>query len=176
MYSHASTRERLPILDQFYASTLAHIPRITSVLDIACGLNPIALPWMPLAEGAEYHAYDVDRRLIGFLDEFLPIAGVPGGAHVLDVTRHLPDRGADLALVLKAVPCLDQVSPSAVARLLQGLNTPNVLVSFPLRSLGGRIKGMSRTYEARFAELVAGKGWSVRRFAFTTELAFLVTR
>ena len=47
---HSSTRERLPILEQFYARALADIPPARVVLDLACGLNPLALAWMPLGE------------------------------------------------------------------------------------------------------------------------------
>jgi 16S rRNA (guanine(1405)-N(7))-methyltransferase len=64
----------------------------------------------------------------------------------------------------------------AGARLLDTLAARFVLVSFPVRSLGGREKGMAATYEARFATLVAGRGWSVRRYRFATELAFLVDK
>src|SRR3954454_15558408 len=46
MRHHASTRERLPILESFYATTLASLGPVRSVLDLACGLNPLALPWM----------------------------------------------------------------------------------------------------------------------------------
>jgi hypothetical protein len=35
---------------------------------------------------------------------------------------------------------------------------------------------MAVNYEARFQELVAGRDWSIRRFAFATELAFLVAK
>src|SRR5579862_4041925 len=41
MQSHASTRERLPILEQFYKEALLDIGPIHSVVDIACGLNPL---------------------------------------------------------------------------------------------------------------------------------------
>src|SRR6516164_27288 len=46
MWHHSSTRERLPILDQFYNTILANIHPINSVIDIACGLHPLAIPWM----------------------------------------------------------------------------------------------------------------------------------
>ena len=48
MRGHASTQERLPILEEFFQTTLASIAPVESVLDLACGLNPLALPWMPL--------------------------------------------------------------------------------------------------------------------------------
>ena len=46
MGHHSSTKERLEILDTFYATVLADLPPIRSVLDLACGLNPLAIPWM----------------------------------------------------------------------------------------------------------------------------------
>jgi hypothetical protein len=35
---------------------------------------------------------------------------------------------------------------------------------------------MAETYAARFEDLVSGKRWVVRRFEFSTELAFLVSK
>ncbi|MCA9969864.1 MAG: hypothetical protein KC425_06595, partial [Anaerolineales bacterium] len=59
MRLHASTRERLPILDGFYGALLADVPPARSVLDIACGLNPLTWPWLPAAPGAVYQACDI---------------------------------------------------------------------------------------------------------------------
>lgn len=176
MAHHASTRERLPILEQFYTTTLAGLPPPQTVLDLACGLNPLALPWMPLAEGAEYYAYDIYEDMAEFLNEFFALAHTRGRAKARDVLRHPPEQPADLALLLKAIPCLEQIDAAAVLELLEYVNARHMLVSFPVRSLGGRSKGMSLTYEARFRELVAGKPWKITRFAFATELAFLISR
>nr|AIA13166.1 Ribosomal RNA methyltransferase (FmrO) [uncultured bacterium] len=68
MRHHASTRERLPILESFYASTLASLGPVRSVLDLACGLNPLALPWMPLAPDARYYACDVYADMIALFE------------------------------------------------------------------------------------------------------------
>jgi 16S rRNA (guanine(1405)-N(7))-methyltransferase len=176
MSLHASTRERLPILDRFYETTLADLAPIRSVLDIACGLNPLAIPWMPLAPDAEYHAFDVCEAMTGFLNEFLALTGCEGRAHVADVTCSCPTKRADVALLLKSLPCLEQIDRAAGTRLLETINADHLLVSFPVASLGGKGKGRARHYEARFEELVAGKNWKVKRFEFSTELAFLVTR
>jgi 16S rRNA (guanine(1405)-N(7))-methyltransferase len=173
---HASTRERLPILEPFYATTLAGIGPIHSVLDLACGLNPLAIPWMPLAEGAEYYACDIYRDLVDFLNECLPFVPMRGAVEVADVTQSCPARKVDLALVLKSLPCLDQIDRSCSLRLLDGLNADRVLVSFPVHSLGGQSKGMVSHYEARFHELVDERRWTVARFAFAAELAFLIRK
>jgi len=184
MQHHSSTRERLTILDQFYARTLAGLPPPRVVLDIACGLNPLAIPWMPfaslkmlarpLAPGVQYYAYDMYVDLANFLNAFMTIVGVQGQVEACDVSARPPARRADLALILKTLPCLEQLDKLAGARLLEAVQADHLLVSFPVRSLGGRDKRMRENYEAHFQELLLGKSWSVQRFEFSTELVFLI--
>lgn len=183
---HASTRERLPILDQFYAQTLASVGPIRSVLDIACGLNPLALRWAPLADEVTYTAYDIYGDLMTFLGGYFALeashgrAGLRGQAESRDVIAAPPEQRADLALLLKAIPCLEQVEKAAGERLLRAIRADHLLVSFPAHSLGGKNKGMVESYEARFHDLMAQTGIGARaeitRFTFATELAFLISR
>lgn len=174
MRLHTSTRERLPILDRFYAETLADLPPIHSVMDIACGLNPLAQDWMPLADNATYLAYDIYADMMGFLGEYFTLVGRPGRAEVRDVVCEPPTEPVDLALLLKTLPVLAQIDKTAVPRLLDSLQAKYLLISFPAKSLGGRQKGMVQNYEAQFEEWLAGRGWGVKRFVFDNELAFLV--
>lgn len=174
MRRHASTRERLPILEQFYGRLLADLPPIHRVLDVACGLNPLALPWMPLAPPVEYFAYDIFGDMMAFLQAFFPLVGVNGRAIQQDILTTPPVETADLALILKTLPCLEQAQKGAAAALLDGIQAKALLISYPAQSLGGRGKGMVDTYEAQFRALAHGRGWQVGRFEFQTELAFLV--
>ncbi len=73
---HASTRERLPILKDFYDQIFRRLPEIHSVLDLASGLNPLALPWMPLSRQISYAAWDVYADMAGLLNTFLGIADI----------------------------------------------------------------------------------------------------
>jgi 16S rRNA (guanine(1405)-N(7))-methyltransferase len=173
---HSSTRERLEILDEFYATVLADLPPVRSVLDLACGLNPLAIPWMGLPDGAAYYACDIYEDMADFLRAFMALTPVRGEAQACDVLQSCPLPRVDLALVLKSISCLEQIDKSAGARLLDGIAADYLLVSFPVHSLGGWGKGMPANYEARFRELAAGKDWAIKRFEFATELAFLVSR
>ncbi len=177
MEAHASTRERLPILDEFYSTTLAGLPPLGSVLDLACGLNPLALPWLPLAEGATYWAIDIYEDMMAFVRDFLalPLVGVRGQAQARDVLQLGPLPRVNLALLLKAIPCLEQMDKAAGVKLLDAIQADYVLVSFPAHSLGHRDKGMVTNYEAHFRLLLAGRPVQVRRFQFSSELAFLVS-
>lgn len=177
MAAHTSTRERLPILDEFYATVFAALPAPPGrVLDIACGLNPLARSWMPLTPDTEYAAYDIYTDQIVFLNAFFEVAGVAGRAEVRDVIGAPPDEPGDLALILKTLPCLEAVDRHAPARLLDAVRAPFLLVTFPAQSLGGRRKGMAAHYEARFRALLDERGWPAEIFEFKTELAFLVRK
>jgi len=171
---HASTRERLPILDEFYTRTLEPVGPLASVLDLACGLNPLCAPWMPLAPGAAYYACDIYLDLLVFVETFMKRLGLRAEGFPCDLTAGVPDRPVQLALLLKTLPCLEQVEKGVSLRLLDGVRAEWLLVSFPAHSLGGRAKGMPENYAGRFRQLLTERPWPYTVFEFTSELAFLV--
>ena len=174
MRHHASTRERLPILDDFYRTIFAQLPPIYSLIDIACGLNPLAHPWMLLSPDAEYTAYDIYGDMINFVGDYMTLAGIRGKAEVRDVIGQPPTEPADLILILKTLPCLEQVDKLAATNLLDSFNGRYLLITYPAQSLGGRRKNMSTHYTAHFHTLAQSRNWHFQQFEFETELAFLV--
>jgi 16S rRNA (guanine(1405)-N(7))-methyltransferase len=173
---HASTRERLPILDQFYREIFSYLPPIRTIIDVACGLNPLALPWIPLAPQAEYYAYDIYQGMMDFLGAWLHLNHIEGNAEVCDVIQACPTHKVDVAFIFKAIPCLEQVDTLAGFRLLQTLRADYLVVSFPVASMGGRYKGMVEHYTAHFHTLVANERWEITRLLFKSELVFIVKK
>lgn len=176
MANHASTRERLPFLEDFYATVLGDLPPIHSVLDLACGLNPLASLWMPLAAGASYYACDIYQDQIDFLNQVLVLNEVQGYAFVGNLLQATPAHAVDVALLLKTIPCLEQMDKAIGARLLAEIRAQVLVVSFPARSLGGHGKGMVQNYAEHFAKLVDGQPWQIERFDFPTELVFRIQK
>ena len=172
--SHASTRERLEVLDRFYGEVFALTGPPRRVLDLACGFGPLALPWMQLPPGATYRAYDVDARYVALAETCLSVYGVEGSAELRDVAADPPGEEADVALLLKSVPCLEQQATGSAALVLDALRVRHVVMSFPTRSLGGAAKGMIATYRGVTQRLMAGRGWRVRELVFPLELVFVV--
>jgi 16S rRNA (guanine(1405)-N(7))-methyltransferase len=173
---HASTRERLPILDSFYERVLALTGRPRILLDLACGLNPLSLPWMGLGSEAVYHAYDIDGDRVAFLNRYLALAGVQGGAYLQDVLCEPPVQAGDVALLMKSSTCLERQRKGSTLALLDALLVSHVVVTFPVQSLGRHEKGMVEHYGTVFDEMVAGRRWAVARLDFATELVFVVTK
>lgn len=176
MQHHASTRERLPMLEQFYATIFADIGPVQSVLDLACGLHPLALPWLPLASDGTYYAYDIYQQMMNFLSEWFALMRVNGYTGVCDLSQFCPSQQVDVALALKTLPCLEQIDKAASLRLLRNVNARYTIVSFPLQSLGGKGKGMATYYEAHFWKLIEHEPWHVRKLEFSTELVFVVQK
>jgi 16S rRNA (guanine(1405)-N(7))-methyltransferase len=176
MSHHASTRERLPIMDHFYTACMADLAPIHSVLDIACGLNPLAIPWMPLAENASYYACDIHQHMLDFLAQCMQMLGVRGQAEAIDVVQNCPMQEVDVALVLKTLPCLEQIDKQAGYYILHAIKARYMIVSFPVSSLGGKNKGMMAYYDAHFRELIGNESWEIRRVELATELVFIVRK
>ena len=173
---HSSTQERIEILDRFYRDIFSQLPPIHSILDVACGLNPLSIPWIPISNSVLYFAYDINKDLIEFLNRFMDIVNIQGYAEVRDVLFNPPQIKADLALILKTLPCFDQIDRSATLRILDKINAGYIIISFPVKSLGGKEKIMIKNYTTRFKELIQSKDWTIKRIEFKTELVFLVNR
>jgi 16S rRNA (guanine(1405)-N(7))-methyltransferase len=176
MIQHASTRERLPFLEHFYIETLESLGPVHSILDLACGLNPFALPWMPLAPGARYYAYDIYQDMIDLIRHFFYHINQNGEVDVANLVNRVPAHPVQLALLLKTLPCLEQLDKNISQYLLTAIQAEHLLISYPVHSLGGQSKGMLVNYENHFRSIADGKHWSIRRFQYASELVFLISR
>lgn len=173
---HASTDERLPILPAFGALLRGLLPAgEATVLDVACGLNPFALPLLGAPPDLRWIGMDIDCELMGEVDRFLKAFHPRSRGECRDVLAAPPAQGADVALLLKSVTTLEQEEKGAAARLIAALAAPVVVVSFPTRSLGGRDRGMEETYRGVAERLLAGAG-TVEEALLGTELFFILRR
>jgi len=173
---HSSTRERLPILDQFYTQIFRITGRPGSILDLGCGLNPVALPWMGLTPGSRYTALEIDAGGVEFVNRYLQLAGLEPLARRQDVLVDPPVGPADVALLLKTSSTLERQEKGSTVRLVETLKAPFVVVSFAVKSLGGREKGMPAHYRREFQAMAEGRLWQVEELAFDTELVFVVKK
>lgn len=172
---HASSAERLPELDHFYERIFEVTGRPARILDLACGLNPFTIPWMNLAPGATYIAADIDLEMVQFVNEYLPLAGVNGAGIVNDLVAGPPDVQADVAFLLKTLPCL-QHQTDRLGEIVDRIRARHIVCSFPTRSLGNRPKGMVDNYRAMFAQISAGRAWRATEILFESELVFAIER
>jgi len=137
MRAHASTAERVAHLDEVAALLTAWVGRPSSVIDLACGLGPLATPWLDLAPGCRYWCCDIDRALVAGLRAVAPFLPVDLTVESVDLVVRTVTEPAEVALALKVVTTLDQQRPGRSAEVLGALRCPHVVVSVPTGSLGG---------------------------------------
>ena len=176
MAAHASSQERLAYLDEFYAHIFGRLGAVPSVLDLACGLNPLAIPWMGLPPATRYDCVDIYSDQMAFLQVWLERIGQPGNATCRDALLQPPAGEYGVALLLKSVPCLQQLDAAATERLIASIAARYIVVSFPSRSLGGRDVGMVAHYRRGFEQLLERQGLAGEGQLVGDELVYIVKR
>lgn len=175
LHDHLSTQERLPILDDFYREIFRVTGKPGSLLDIACGLNPLAFPWMDLPTTTHFHAYDIHEPRIAFINHYFALQGLAPLAKVQDVALHFPQETADLALFLKEMPRFARNYGELGRPLLESLNVRWLVISFPAVSTHGGRNLVSR-YRDFMHQLIAGHNWPITELLFPGELVFCIQK
>jgi 16S rRNA (guanine(1405)-N(7))-methyltransferase len=132
---HASTRERLPHLREFYETILAVTGRPSVILDLACGLHPFGLPWMGLPQTIEYHAYDLHLPRIELIQTYFSHRYPRSQAHHQDILLDIPTINADVAFLFKEAHRIEKRAKESNVPLWQQLNVDWLVVSLPASSL-----------------------------------------
>jgi len=176
MQDHASTRERIGLLEHFYRRIFAVTGTPRTILDVACGVHPLSIPWMELPTDTVYHAYEISAGMVASLNGFLAAIGMTGSARLQDVICTPPAETGDLAFLMKMVPCLERRRKGIALKLIENLKVHHVVVSFPVHSLAGRSKHMPQFYTHSFTDMVHGYPWQVTHVPMEGELVFVVDK
>ena len=173
--SHASTYERLEILDEFYSRLFAITGQPHTILDLACGLNPFSYPWMGLSEKINYYAYDIHQPRLTLINQFFELVGLPQLAIKQDVLVDPPQVEADVAFLFKEAHRFEQRQKGCNRPLWQGLKVRYLLVSLPPQSLSGHYNLVERQRQL-VQSIVKGLPWKVEEVLFKNEMVFIIDK
>jgi len=132
---HASTRERLPHLWEFYETIFAITGKPSVILDLACGLHPFGLPWMNLPQTIEYHAYDLHLPRIELIQAYFSQRYPNSEAHHQDILLAIPTQPADVAFLFKETHRMEKRARECSVPLWRQLNVDWLVVTLPAFSL-----------------------------------------
>jgi 16S rRNA (guanine(1405)-N(7))-methyltransferase len=172
---HASTRERLPIMTNFYRRIfeLTGIPG--SILDLACGLNPFALPFMNLPFSTSYRAYDLHQPRIQLINDLLALLNRPPLAEKMDILVDPPKEQADVAFFFKEAHRFEQRQHGCNRAFWESLNVKYLLVSLPSANLTGS-HSMIDGQRILVERTLKGLPWAVHELIFETEIVFCIDK
>lgn len=173
--AHASTRERIPLLDTFYPRLWAVTGQPRTVLDLACALHPFGLPWMGLPADVRYHAYDLHQPRLDCINHFFSLQNLPPLAEQRDILLSPPEVEADVAVFFKEAHRFEQRRKGCTRGFLQALRARWVLVSLPSESLTGR-RSLAEQMRQLVYTALQGLDWPVSEVNFPGEIVFCIRK
>ena len=175
MQTHASTRERLPLLDTFYERLFAVTGVPGSILDLACGLHPFSFPWMGLPADCAYHAYDIHAPRVELINRYFAKAGLRPLAELRDVLVEPPRVPAHLALLFKEAHRMEKRSPGCSRPFWQALPVRWLAVSLPASDLAGDHDLQPRQRDL-VSSITTGLTWAVSELDIGEEMIFVIDK
>jgi 16S rRNA (guanine(1405)-N(7))-methyltransferase len=172
---HASTRERLPILEQFYQQIFAVTGKPDTILDLACGLNPLSFPWMGLPASVLYYAYDLNRPRLALIHKFFTLLGIQPYGEARDILLTPPNEKAQVAFFFKEAHRFEQRQKGCNLAFWQALNVHYLLVSLPTASLSGKHNLLDQQRKLVYGTIV-DQPWKVTEIRFNSEIVFCIDK
>ena len=130
--THTSTSERL----EFYPKIkeLLKALKIKSVLDLGCGINPIAIANREI----EYNAIDINKDDLLLVKRFFEINRIRGSVFSYDLKKIKELPKADICLMFKILDIIEKKPYNLTERIIKLANCKYFLISFATRTLSGR--------------------------------------
>lgn len=173
--THASTRERIHLLDHFYDQIFSKTGLPHSILDLACGLHPFSLPWMKLPEDVVYYAYDIHQPRIDLINTFFECSHLPQQAIAEDILISPPQQTAEVAFFFKEAHRFEQRQHGCNRAFWQALSVSYLLVSLPTASLNGRRSLLAQQRRLVY-DTLKGLPWQVDEILFDNEIVFVMDK
>lgn len=173
--SHASTKERIPLLEDFYPRIFSHTGIPNTIMDLACGLNPFALPWMGLNQSVRYYAYDLHQPRLDLIAHFFSMNQMEPLAIHQDILVAPPQLECDVAFFFKEAHRFEQRRRGCNRVFWQSLKCKYLLVSLPTASLTGKHPKLEQ-HRRLVMETIAGLPWKVSEIIFSNEIVFCIEK
>ncbi len=173
MAKHASTKERIPHLQAFFDAIHAVIGEPESVLDLACALDPLCLPWIRLAPQAIFKAFDLNGSRIQYLQSFFDAAGIKAEAIQQDILLNPPEVHADCAFFFKEAHRLEKRQPGSTRILIENTKVKTFILSLPAFDLKGH-HSLENYHRNLVEKAIEAKNWDLESKLIGNEIIFFI--
>ncbi|MBU0907813.1 MAG: hypothetical protein KKD18_02180 [Nanoarchaeota archaeon] len=166
--THTSTAERISLYPQ-----LKHLLtklKVKSILDIGCGLNPLALA----SREVEYYASDINSQELEVIDKFFKKKKIKGKTSVLDLQNLKgPLPKTDVCLLFKVLDIIDPTH-TLTESILQKIPSDKIIVSFSTRKISGRKMNFPRRFW--FEKLLQRMNYSFSTLKTENEFFYIIDK
>ena len=137
--THSSTAERLGFYPEL--KNLIFSLKINSILDLACGLNPVALA----SKNSKYYACDIKQDDLTIIKRFFKKNNIKGKVFIYDlkkINNNLPK--TDLCILFKVLDIIEQKGHKLAEKIILSVRSKYVLISFATKTLSGKSMRLER--------------------------------
>mgnify|MGYP001613050055 CR=1 FL=1 len=165
--THSSTSERL----DFYPSLKKIISdlKIKSILDLGCGLNPLALS----QKNIEYLASDINEKELSIIQEYFKKNNINGKTFVYDlrnISNDLPK--TDLTILFKVLDVVSKNDRKLSEKIILNISSRYLLVSFSIKKISG--KPMNFPERRWFEKILLRNKLRYKKFYSENEVYYLI--
>ncbi len=179
---HRSTEERLSFYKEFYQKIFEvldanGLPQEFSVLDIACGYNPLAVVYMPRPP-TYYVASDLSSQDMDTIQSFFSSRSLQGktfaaSAISQEFQEEIKDSFFDVVFLFKALDSFESQERHSSKKLLASLSCSFLVVTFPLVSIGGK-NAIDISKRSWFEQFCARQNWEFKTLFFSNEVCYII--
>lgn len=167
--THTSTKERL---DDYQAlkDKISSL-NINSILDLGCGINPIALA----SKDIEYSAADINEDDLKLVRIYFKLNHIQGNVFFYDLReleKSLPK--ADLCLLFKVFDVLETKGHKQAEKIIKFIQCKYIMMSFSTKTLSG--KPMNHPQRGWIERLLKRLNYDYECFKTKNEIFYLVSK
>ena len=166
--THSSTKER--IKDYDVLNSLIQKANPKSILDLGCGLNPIAIA----KPGIYYHAMDIKEEELNLIKKFFKSHKVIGKTYLSDIRSRGGFPSTELTLILKVLDIIDTKGHANATNLMKKIKSQYIIASFSTHTLSG--KPMRFPQRKWFEELLEKLNFSYQTTKTKNELFYFIEK
>lgn len=174
---HVSTRERVNDIREIYDFLSEYITSDSIVLDIGCGFSPFA--FILLHEHPKsYIAYDINIETVNLLNAyFIRTNQALYKAKILDAVSETPVfEEIDMVFLFKLFPLLQQQKKRRGFHILAEMKFKKAIVSFSIKSISGKLKGMESFYSELFSDNLPANIKIIKKSTFSNEMFYVLEK
>ncbi|MBI5803616.1 hypothetical protein HY450_00055 [Candidatus Pacearchaeota archaeon] len=164
--THSSTKERVDYYPEL--KNIIKKMEVKSVLDLGCGINPIALA----ERGMKYYAVDINEKELYLVKRFFEQKKIEGKTIVYDLRKindNLPD--SELCLILKVFDVIENKGHRLTELIIERVKCKKFIASFPTKKLSG--KPMKFPERKWFEKILIRKGYFYKKVYSENEVFYI---
>lgn len=167
--THTSTSERI----SFYPKLKKEIQslNVNSILDLACGLNPLALANPKI----KYFASDIKKEELELIKIYFKKNKIQGKVFTYNLRRPIGELPkTDLCLIFKVLDIIETKNHKIANTIIKKLKCKYILISFSTKTISG--KPMSHPRRLWLEKLLKNQNLSFKTFSSENEIFYLVNK